>query len=143
LASITTLKTFGKNKRRVFYETESSLVMALTFLVFTMCAQPTDAQSGRGRQLRIAEKLAGEIPASTMIESPPKNPTPRTLQTGSSISGATRDSRSARLIYRDNASKTQKNDDYHMTKADKRAGWILLGVLAFYVVVGIANVRDF
>ena len=54
-----------------------------------------------------------------------------------------RDSRSARLIYRDNAGQTQKNDDYHMTKADKRAGWILLGVFTFFVIVEIANGGDF
>jgi len=120
-----------------------SLVVALTFLIFTVCAQPTDAQSGRGRQLRITEKLAGEIPASTMIENPPKDPAARTLQTGSLISRATRDSGSGRLIYRDNAGKTQKTDGYHMTKADKRAGWILLGVFTFFVVVEIANGDDF
>jgi len=122
---------------------KGSLVVALMFLNFAICAQPTAAQSGRGRQLRIAEKLAGEIPTDTMVENPPKDPAARTLQSGSSISGATRDSRSARLIYRDNAGQTQKNDDYHMTKADKRAGWILLGVFTFFVIVEIANGGDF
>ena len=122
---------------------KSCLAVALTFLIFAMCAQPADAQSGRGRQLRIAEKLAGEIPAGAMVENTPKDPAARTLQNGFSVSGATRDGRSARLIYRDNAAKTQTNDDYHMTKADKRAGWILLGVLAFFMVVQIANADNF
>jgi hypothetical protein len=44
------------------------------------------------------------------------------------------------LIYNDAAANQKKNDDdYHMTKGDKRAGWILLGMLVLITVATIAS----
>jgi len=48
--------------------------------------------------------------------------------------------RNGGLIYDDAAANQKKNDDdYHMTKGDKRAGWILLGMLVLITVATIAS----
>jgi hypothetical protein len=110
----------------------------LAVLIVTVCAQPCASQSGRGRQLRIAEKLTGEAPASTSIpDDAGLAMAAATTQNRFSLSGNITNRKNARLIYRDNG------EDHHPNRADKRAGWILLGFLALFVGVEIANDGEF
>ena len=101
----------------------------LILLLAIVCTEPAAAQSGRGRQLRIAERLNGQ--ASSRAANPEDSQKPSTTNQNK-VSSSGKSSLNSTLIYHDNG-------DYHQTRADKRAGWILLGVLAFYVVLGITT----
>jgi hypothetical protein len=107
----------------------------LILLLAAICPAPAAAQSGRGRQLRIAERLNGQTTTITTI--PEDSRRAPTAISGNSVSISGRTTRNSTLIYRDNS------EEHHPNRADKRAGWIMLGVLAFYVGVLIANDGDF
>ena len=109
----------------------------LVLLLATICTQPSSAQSGRGRQLRIAERLNGQTTSSPTIPEDRRRAPVAVTENRVSISGNTTKSRNATLIYRDNG------EEHHPNRADKKAGWILLGFLAFFVGVEIANGGDF
>jgi hypothetical protein len=104
----------------------------LVALLATICTQSSIAQSGRGRQLRIAERLNGQTPSNSTIPGESRQaPSAVTEKDRFSVFGRT--TRNSTLIYRDSG------EEHHPNRADKRAGWIMLGVLAFYVGVLIAN----
>ena len=109
----------------------SAVLVTLVLLIATT-AVSSRAQSGRGRQLRIQGTLRnGSVaPAATEAE------TDQRTGGGSSEAPLVLSRRTKGLIYND-ATANQKKDDgeYHMTKADKRAGWILLGVFVFWAAI--------
>ena len=109
----------------------------LAVLLVTIYAPFSAAQSGRGRQLRIAERLNAQTSSSPTIPEDWRRAPAAVTENRVSISGKTTKSRNATLIYRDNG------EEHHPNRADKRAGWILLGVLAFFVGAEIANGGDF
>jgi hypothetical protein len=109
----------------------------LAVLLVTIYAPFSAAQSGRGRQLLIAERLNGQTPSSPTIPEDGRRAPAAVTESRVSISGNTTKSRNAILIYRDNG------EEHHPNRADKRAGWILLGFLAFFVGAEIANGGDF
>ncbi len=109
----------------------------LAVVLVAICAPFSAAQSGRGRQLLIAERLNGQTSAGDSV---PENARPvegAVSETRSSVSGKATISRNARLIYRNNT------EDTHPNRADKKAGWILLGFFAFEMGVMIANDGNF
>ena len=120
------------------YRRCSSVLVSLALILATSASAM--AQSGRGRQLRIQQTLRGEVVAPPVAEAQPARRSDPIAP--ATATGETR--RNSALIYHD-ASSNQKKDsgEYHMTKGDKRAGWILLGVLVLGVVVMIANDGDF
>ncbi|MGH9874285.1 MAG: hypothetical protein ACRD9S_17675 [Pyrinomonadaceae bacterium] len=96
----------------------------------------SQAQSGRGRQLRLQGLLREEAAAPT----PPNVQEDRRIDSGFSKPAALEIRRNGALIYNDAASNQKKDDgEYHMTKGDKRAGWILLGLL---VLGGIGQIAQ-
>jgi hypothetical protein len=102
-----------------------SIVLVTLILVFAAATVPSMAQSGRGRQLRIQGTLRGE---SVL---PPAAETQDQQKIDPVFSGTSpkETRRSGVLIYNDAAANQKKDDgEYHMTRADKRAGWILLGL---------------
>ena len=109
----------------------------LAVLLVTICTQFSAAQSGRGRQLRIAERLNGQTSASDSIPEDARRLAGEVRENRSSLSGKITNSRNARLIYRDDSA------EHHPNRADKKAGWILLGVFAFFTGVMIANDGEF
>ena len=109
----------------------------VVLLLATICTQPSPAQSGRGRQLRIAERLNGQTTSSSTIPEDRRRAPVADTENRVSISGNTTKSRNATMIYRDNG------EEHHPNRADKKAGWILLGFLAFFVGAEIANGGDF
>jgi len=117
-----------------------SVPISLT-LILAISAVSAMAQSGRGRQLRIQQMLPDQnevaTPATAEIQ-------PASSETGTASALTKMPVRNSTLIYNDAASVQKKdNGDYHMTKGDKRAGWILLGVLTLVTVSLIANGGDF
>ena len=106
-----------------------SIVLLTLVLMIASTAAPSQAQSGRGRQLRIQGTLRSESVAPEATEAQPDQKTDRS----SSDSPPVLLRRTKGLIYND-ATPNQKKDDgeYHMTRADKRAGWILLGLFVFW-----------
>ena len=106
-----------------------SLVLLALVLVFAAAAVPSRAQSGRGRQLRIQGTLRSESVAPVATEAETDQKTDR----GFSDAPVVLSRRTKGLIYND-ATANQKKDDgeYHMTRADKRAGWILLGLFVLW-----------
>jgi hypothetical protein len=110
------------------------LPIILFTLVLFAAAAPVSlrAQSGRGRQLRIQATLRGEPVAPAAVEVPDE----RISQPGRSTPLQAATGRRAGLIYND-AAANQKNDDgeYHMTRGDKTAGWILLGAVVLATIV--------
>ena len=94
------------------------------------------AESGRGRQLRIQQTFRGDMVGPSIAEVQPAQGS----DPGAPSSATGKTQRNSALIYHD-ARSTQKQDsgEYHMTKGDKRAGWILLGVLVVEVLATIAN----
>lgn len=107
----------------------------LVLLLVTTCTQRSAAQSGRGRQLRIAERLPGQTLVSVSV---PQDPSPAAFgENRFSVAGNITKRRNARLIYRDNS------EEHHPNRADKKAGWILLGVFALFIGAEIANDGDF
>jgi len=109
-----------------------SAVFVALVLVVASAAIPSQAQSGRGRQLRIQATLRRESVAPEATEML----VDQKAEGGSSIGSPILSRRTKALIYND-ASANQKKDDgeYHMTRADKRAGWILLGVLILEMAI--------
>ena len=109
-----------------------SIVPVVLVLVIASAAVTSKAQSGRGRQLRIQGILRGESVAPESTEAQADLRTDR----GSSDSPAVLSRRNKGLIYNDAAANQKKDDgEYHMTRADKRAGWILLGFLVLEVAI--------
>ncbi|HEX9421843.1 MAG TPA: hypothetical protein VF899_01275 [Pyrinomonadaceae bacterium] len=107
-----------------------------TLVLVVATATVSLAQSGRGRQLRIQGAFRGEsvVPLVADVEDDrkidPRFSEPSPAETRSSTA----------LIYKEAPSKQKKdNGENHMTKADKRAGWILLGLL---VLAGISVVSQ-
>jgi hypothetical protein len=105
----------------------------LAFLLVTTCTQPSAAQSGRGRQLRIAERLKGKTSVSVSV---PQDAA-AVGDNRFSVPGNITNCRNARLIY------SNDSEEHHPNRADKKAGWILLGVFAFFIGAEIANGGDF
>ena len=109
-----------------------SIVFVMLVLVTAAAAVPSKAQSGRGRQLRIQGILRGESVAPESTEAQADLKTDR----GSSDSPVVLSRRTKGLIYNDAAANQKKDDgEYHMTRADKRAGWILLGVFVLEAII--------
>ena len=109
----------------------------LAVVLIAVWAPFSAAQSGRGRQLRIAERLNGQPSADDSVPEDARAVEGAVSETRSSLSGKINKSRNARLIYRNNT------EDTHPNRADKKAGWIGLGFLAFEIAVMIANDGDF
>jgi hypothetical protein len=112
-----------------------SIAVAIILLVAATTVS-SQAQSGRGRQLRLQGLLRSEsvAPTATNIQGD------RKIDPGFSRPAAIEVRRGGALIYNDAASNQKKDDgEYHMTKGDKRAGWILLGLLVFYAIGTIAG----
>ena len=105
----------------------------LVLLLVTTCARPCAAQSGRGRQLRIAERLNGQTSVSVSVPEDAATVGDNRF----SVPGNITKRRNARLIYRNDS------EEHHPNRADKKAGWILLGVFAFFIGAEIANGGDF
>ena len=107
----------------------------LVLLLVTACPRPSAAQSGRGRQLDIAERLNRQTSVNVSL---PQDASPAAVSENRlSVPGNITRSRNARLIYRDNSG------EHHPNREDKKAGWILLGVFALFVGSEIANGGDF
>ena len=105
------------------------VVLVAVVLVIASTAVTSKAQSGRGRQLRIQGILRSESVAPEATEGQPDQKTDR----GSSDSPPILSRRTKGLIYNDAAANQKKDDgEYHMTRADKRAGWILLGLFVLW-----------
>jgi hypothetical protein len=106
-----------------------SAVVVVLVLVLASTTVTSKAQSGRGRQLRIQGSLRSE----SVAPEPAQAETDQKSDRGSSGSPVLLSRRTKGLIYND-AKANQKKDDgeYHMTRADKRAGWILLGLFVFW-----------
>ena len=92
----------------------------LILILIIATATVSFAQSGRGRQLRIEKRLHPQTAIAIVPDAPEvSQPSPsKPIQIKS------------RMI-------NHADDDglYHMTRADKRAGWILLGVLVLGVYI--------
>ncbi|PYS64624.1 MAG: hypothetical protein DMF74_06375 [Acidobacteria bacterium] len=116
--------------------TKNHLANALLFLLLVAtCTRPAAAQSGRGRQLRIAERLNRQTSVSVSV---PQDASPAAVgENRFSVPGNITNSRNARLIYHDDSK------EHHPNRADKKAGWILLGVFALFIGAEIANDGDF
>lgn len=113
-----------------------SIVLLTLILVVAATMVTSNAQSGRGRQLRIQGALRGESVATP----PAKVQEDRELEPSLSGSFRVESRRSSTLIYNDAASNQKKDDgEYHMTRADKRAGWILLGVAVLGTIIMISQ----
>jgi hypothetical protein len=109
-----------------------SAVLVTLVLLLATTAVSSQAQSGRGRQLRIQGTLRSGSVAPEATEAETDQRTDR----GSSNGPLVLSRRTKGLIYNDVTSNQKKDDgDYHMTKADKRAGWILLGLLVLTAVI--------
>jgi hypothetical protein len=107
----------------------------LILLLATACPRPSAAQSGRGRQLRIAERLNDQTSVSVSL---PEDASPAVVSDNRlSVPGNIIKRRNERLIYRDNS------EEHHPNRADKKAGWILLGLFAIFIGAEIANGGDF
>ena len=106
-----------------------SIILVVLVLVIASAAVTSKAQSGRGRQLRIQGILRGESVAPESTKAQADLRTDR----GSSDSPDVLSRRTKGLIYNDAAANQKKDDgEYHMTRADKRAGWILLGLFVLW-----------
>jgi hypothetical protein len=109
-----------------------SIVLFTLILVIASAAVTSKAQSGRGRQLRVQRTLHSESVAPVATAAPADQKT----DPGFSDSPLLLSRRTRGLIYQDAAADQKKDDgDYHMTRADKRAGWILLGFLILEVAI--------
>jgi hypothetical protein len=106
-----------------------SIVFLNLVLVIASAAVTSKAQSGRGRQLRIQGTLRSESVAPVATAAPADQKT----DPGFSDSPLVLSRRTKGLIYNDAAPNQKKDDgEYHMTRADKRAGWILLGLFVLW-----------
>ena len=108
-----------------------SIVLVVLVLVIASAAVTSKAQSGRGRQMRIQDILRESVASE-----PTKADADQKTDRGSSDSPVVLSRRTKGLIYNDAAANQKKDDgEYHMTRADKRAGWILLGVFVFWAAI--------
>jgi hypothetical protein len=113
-----------------------SIVLLTLVLVIASAAVTSKAQSGRGRQLRIQGTLQGESVAPEATEAQPDQKIDPKTDRSSSDSPLILSRRTKGLTYNDAAANQKKDDgEYHMTRADKRAGWILLGFLILEVAI--------
>jgi hypothetical protein len=100
-----------------------SLVLVSLVLVVASAPVTSRAQSGRGRQLRIQGTLLSESVAPEATDAHDQKAVRGFPDAPPVLSRRTKG-----LIYKDAAASQKKDDgEYHMTRADKRAGWILLG----------------
>ena len=112
------------------------IAVSLVLLV-AAATVPSQAQSGRDRQLRLQGLLQKESVAPAAINVQEED---RKIDFGFSKPSAIEVRRSGALIYNDAAPNQKKDDgEYHMTKGDKRVGWILLGLL---VLGGIGQIAQ-
>lgn len=106
------------------------IVLVTLVLLVASAAVSSKAQSGRGRQLRIQRPLRGESVAPEATE------TQADQKTNRGFSDTQQSRRAKGLIFNDAAANQKKDDgEYHMTRADKRAGWILLGFLVLEAAI--------
>lgn len=113
-----------------------SIVLLTLVLVIASAAVTSEAQSGRGRQLRIQGTLRSESVAPEATSAPVDQKIDPKTDRSSSDSPPVLSRRTKGLIYNDAAANQKKDDgEYHMTRADKRAGWILLGFLILEVAI--------
>ena len=113
-----------------------SIVFVVLVLVTASAAVTSKAQSGRGRQLRIQGILRSESFAPVATETQVDQKT----DPGFSDAPLVLSRRTKGLIYNDAAANQKKDDgEYHMTRADKRAGWILLGLLVMEAAIMISQ----
>ena len=76
------------------------------------------------------------IPASTESVQPTAAEADQKTDRGLADAPLVLSRRTKGLIYNDAAANQKKDDgEYHMTRADKRAGWILLGLLVLEVAI--------
>ena len=109
-----------------------SIVLLTLVLVIASATVTSQAQSGRGRQLRIQGALRSESGAPEAANALVDQKT----DSGISDSPLVLSRRTKGLIYNDAAANQKKDDgEYHMTRADKRAGWILLGVFVLEAII--------
>lgn len=105
----------------------SAVLVTLVLLIATTTVS-SQAQSGRGRQLRIQEALRiGSVASQAEAE------TEQRADRRSSEAPLVLSRRTKGSIYNDVTANQKKDDgEYHVTRADKRAGWILLGLFVFW-----------
>jgi len=113
-----------------------SAVPVTLVLFISTTAVSSQAQSGRGRQLRIQGTLRSESvapkAANALVD--------QKADPGFSDSPLVLSRRTKGLIYNDAAPNQKKDDgEYHMTRADKRAGWILLGFFVLQAAIIISQ----
>ena len=106
-----------------------SLVLVGLVLVFASAPVTSRAQSGRGRQLRIQGTLLSESVAPEATDAEDQKTVRGFPEAPPVLSRRTKG-----LIYHD-ASQKKDDGEYHMTRADKRAGWILLGILVLEAAI--------
>lgn len=112
------------------------IVLLTLVLMIASAAVTSKGQSGRGRQLRIQGTLRSESVAPEATEAQPDQKS----DSGSSNSPPVLSRSSKGLIYNDAAANQKKDDgEYHMTRADKRAGWILLGFFVLQAAIIISQ----
>jgi hypothetical protein len=117
------------------FQRYSAVLVTLVLLIATT-AVSSQAQSGRGRQLRIQGTLRSGSVAPEAAAAKSDQRTDRATSEAPLVLSR----RTKGLIYND-ATANQKKDDgeYHMTRADKRAGWILLGVFVFWGAILVSD----
>ena len=113
------------------------VVLVALVLVIASAAVTSKAQSGRGRQLRIQGTLRSASVAPEPTEAKADQKTDRGFVDAPLVLSR----RTKGLIYNDATANQKKDDDgeYHMTRADKRAGWILLGFLVLQAAIIISQ----
>ena len=112
------------------------VVLVAMILVIASAAVTSKAQSGRGRQQRIQRILRSESVAPEPTEAKADQKTDR----GFADAPLVLSRRTKGLIYNDAAANQKKDDgEYHMTRADRRAGWILLGFLVLQAAIIISQ----
>lgn len=115
----------------------------IALAVTLSCVMPVAAQSGRVRQLSYAERIRAD--ASKPLSNTDADSISQ-AKTGASskASSATVNSKGgklASLVYNNNMRNQadQSDGDYHMTKGDRTAGYILLGLVVVYTIITIAS----
>jgi len=106
-----------------------SVLLVALVLLFASTPVTSRAQSGRGRQLRIQGTLLSKSVAPEATDAEDQ----KTVR-GFPDAPLVMSRRTKGLIYHD-ASQKKDDGEYHMTRADKRAGWILLGLFVFWGAV--------
>jgi len=112
----------------------SAVIVSLVLVVLQ--AVSSQAQSGRGRQLRIQGTLRIESVAPQAIESPAD----QKIDSAVSAREPVLSRRTKGWVYNEGAANQKKDDgEYHMTRADKRAGWILLGLFVLWGAIIVSD----